>query len=177
MTDQLFAEAYGELATPTTLRIQRRLPGPIERVWDYLTDSELRRQWLAAGDMQLLPGTSFELVWRNDELTDPPGVRPATHSAESRLTCELTEVEPPHRLGFTWGKQSAVTFALEAVGTDVILTIEHLRVNDRTMLLNVSPGWHMHLDILAARLTGGTTEPFWDGVARLKADYAERFPA
>jgi len=30
--------AYGVLSEPATLRIQRRLPGPIERVWAYITD-------------------------------------------------------------------------------------------------------------------------------------------
>ena len=43
-------DAYGELIEPTTLRIQRLLPGPIERIWAYLTDSELRSKWMAAGD-------------------------------------------------------------------------------------------------------------------------------
>ena len=38
---------YGELIEPATVRIERMLPGPIERVWDYLTDSDLRAQWLA----------------------------------------------------------------------------------------------------------------------------------
>ena len=36
-------DAYGTLIEPTTLKIQRLLPGPIERIWAYLTDSELRR--------------------------------------------------------------------------------------------------------------------------------------
>ena len=39
--------AYGELIEPTTLKIQRLLPGPVERIWAYLTDSELRRKWMA----------------------------------------------------------------------------------------------------------------------------------
>ena len=53
-------DAYGVLIEPTTLKIQRLLPGPLERVWDYLTDSDLRRQWLAAGPMQLKVGAPFE---------------------------------------------------------------------------------------------------------------------
>ncbi len=69
--------AYGELIEPATLKIERLLPGPIERVWAYLTESELRRKWLAAGTMTLDAGAPVELVWRNDELTDPPGQRPA----------------------------------------------------------------------------------------------------
>ena len=46
-------DPYGELIEPATLKIQRVLPGPIERVWAYLTQGELRRQWLAAGQMEL----------------------------------------------------------------------------------------------------------------------------
>ena len=70
------SSTYGELIEPATLKIQRVLPGPIERVWDYLTNSELRRKWLAAGDMDVKAGAPFELVWKNDELTDPPGNKP-----------------------------------------------------------------------------------------------------
>ena len=38
-------DGHGRLVEPTTLEIQRLLPGPIERVWAYLTDDALRRQW------------------------------------------------------------------------------------------------------------------------------------
>ena len=67
---------YGVLTEPATLKIQRLLPGPIERVWAYLTESNLRRKWLAAGEMEMRPGAPFEFVWRNDELETPPGKRP-----------------------------------------------------------------------------------------------------
>jgi hypothetical protein len=45
------------------------------------------------------------------------------------------------------------------------------------MTLMVGAGWHMHLDILAARLRGTKTEPFWDGWLRLKDEYGRRLPA
>eukprot|EP01036_Dinobryon_divergens_P049346 gene49346-66123_t len=66
----------GTLADGHTLRLQRRLPGPIERVWSCLAESDLRRQWLASGPMPLQAGASFELVWRNDELSTSPAERP-----------------------------------------------------------------------------------------------------
>ena len=47
MNQLAFIDAYGVLTEPTTLTIQRLLPGPVERIWSYLTDSELRRKWLA----------------------------------------------------------------------------------------------------------------------------------
>src|SRR5690554_1485902 len=86
MSDTMTLDAYGSLIEPATLKIQRLLPGPIDRVWAYLTDGDLRRQWLAAGAMNKKPGTSFEFVWRNDELTDPPGQRPAHMPEEHRMT-------------------------------------------------------------------------------------------
>ncbi|HKU08797.1 MAG TPA: SRPBCC domain-containing protein, partial [Bradyrhizobium sp.] len=78
-------DAYGTLIEPTTLKIQRLLPGPIERVWAYVTDGELRRKWLAAGQMEMKAGTSFEFVWRNDELSNPPGRRPEGFDEEHRM--------------------------------------------------------------------------------------------
>ena len=46
-------DGYAQLIQPATLRIERLLPGTRERVWEYLTQSDLHRQWLAAGDMDL----------------------------------------------------------------------------------------------------------------------------
>jgi hypothetical protein len=34
------------------------------------------------------------------------------------------------------------------------MIVRHRRVTDRATLLNVSAGWHMHLDILVARCIG-----------------------
>ena len=59
----------------------------------------------------------------------------------------------------------------------MLLTLIHRRVPDRATLLNVSAGWHMHLDILAARAAGREPEPFWDGWSRLKKEYDRRIPA
>ena len=92
----------GTLIEPTTLKIQRMLPGPIERVWAYLTDSELRRKWLAAGKMEMKAGSSFELVWRNDELTDPPGNKPEGFGDEHRMESRIVELDPPRKISFTW---------------------------------------------------------------------------
>ncbi len=48
MKDRAASDAHGVLIEPMSLQIQRLLPGPIERVWSYITDGELRRTWLAA---------------------------------------------------------------------------------------------------------------------------------
>src|ERR1700752_1612656 len=102
MNQRMTPDAFGVLIEPATLKIQRLLPGPIERVWAYLTQSELRRQWLAAGDMEMKVGAPFELVWRNDELTNPPGQRPPGFGVEHRMQSRITELDPPRRLPFAW---------------------------------------------------------------------------
>ena len=169
--------AYGVVSEPATLTIKRRLPGPIERVWSYLTESDLRRKWLAAGEMELKVGATFEFVWRNDELTDPPGERPESFSEEHRLESRITELDPPRKLSFTWGSTGGVTFELEPAGKDVILTLTHHRVTDHRTLVGVSTGWHAHLDMLVARLSDQNPEPFWDRFIRLRAAYEERLSA
>ena len=101
MNEPAIQTPYGALTEPATLTIQRLMPGPIERIWAYLTESDLRRQWLAAGPMEMQVGTPFELVWRNDELTDPPGQRPAGFPEEHRMQSRITELDPPRRLAFS----------------------------------------------------------------------------
>lgn len=179
MSDVMTLDAYGRLIEPAMLKIQRLLPGPIDRVWAYLTDGELRRQWLASGTMEKMPGTSFDFVWRNDELTDPPGQRPADMSEEHRMTCTIITCDAPHRLVISWGEKQTgeVAFELEKMGDKVMLTIIHRRVPNREVLLNVSSGWHAHLDVLTARLTGTTPAPHWDHWTRLRAEYDQRLPA
>jgi len=176
MTDLSTLDAHGVLTEPTTLKIQRLLPGPIERVWAYLTESDLRRQWLAAGDMTMQVGAPVELVWRNDELTSPPGTRPSGFPDEHRMQSQITELDPPRKLAITWGNTGGVSFELEPEGDEVLLTVIHRRLPDRATLLNVSAGWHMHLDLLVARATGRTSAPFWDGWSQLKQEYDKRLP-
>ena len=55
-------DRFGKLVNPHTVVFERLLPGPIERVWAYLTESDLRRQWLAAGEMEMKVGTPVELT-------------------------------------------------------------------------------------------------------------------
>lgn len=177
MTGLATLDAYGTLVEPATLRLQRLLPASVERVWAYLTDSDLRRQWLAAGAMELAPGAGFELVWRNDELSETPSQRPEGFAAEHRMQCRILEVDPPNRLVITWGVQSEVAFTLETQGGETLLTILHRRAPDRAILLNVSAGWHAHLDALAARLQGRPVGAFWPAWSALKQEYDRRHPA
>ena len=167
-------DTYASVAEPATLTISRLLPGPIERVWAWLTEGTLRRQWLADGDMVLEAGAEFELIWQNNRLTDPPGARPEGITGGHRMRSRIVEVAAPHRLVFTWDESGDVEITLAPQGGQVSLTVVHHRLPRQSMLLGVSAGWHGHLDLLAAKLAGTVPEPFWDAWVRLRAEYAQR---
>ena len=65
---------FGVATGSRTVCIRRVLPGPIERIWAYLTESEKRGRWLASGPMELRVGGRVELNFRNAELA--PQVEP-----------------------------------------------------------------------------------------------------
>jgi uncharacterized protein YndB with AHSA1/START domain len=162
---------YGTFSDDATLTIQRRLPGPITRVWSYLTDSDLRAQWLASGRMDLQRNTSFELVWRNDDLSHSANERPEGFPEVSRATCLLTEIDPPRKLRFTWPDVGDVTIVLEPSGDEVLLTLRHRGCVTRSMQLMLGAGWHAHLDILVARICGLTPPSFWASWQTLRHEY------
>jgi uncharacterized protein YndB with AHSA1/START domain len=170
-------QSYGKVVAPRTIEMQRLLPGPIERVWDYLTKSELRRQWLASGEMELKVGAPCELVWHHDKITDPPGTRPESMNSESHLPSRITVCEPPRKLGFMFWSDSEVIFELKPAGSKVLLTLNHRALPSRSMMVGVSAGWHSHLDGLVARLSDRKIENFWDHWRANKDTYETRIPA
>jgi len=170
-------EVYGTLIEPTTLKIQRLLPGPIERIWAYLVESDQRRKWFAAGTMEMKVGAPFEFVWRNNELTNPPGKRPEGSGDDHRMQSRITALDPPRKIAFTFSDSGEVSIELEVQGSEVLLTLIHRRLPNRDYMLRVGPGWHAHLDVLVARARGEEPAPFWDSIARLRTEYGRRLPA
>ena len=127
--------------------------------------------------MEMKVGAPFELVWRNDELTDPPGPRPPGFGDDHRMQSRITELDPPRKLAIAWEGSGDVSFELERKGNEVMHTVIHRRLPDRSTLLGVGAGWHAHLDVLVARTTGKEPPPFWDGLSRLRKEYDRRIPA
>lgn len=176
MSDTMMDARYGELENGDTLRLERLLPGPIERVWAYLTQSELRAKWLAAGEMPLSDGAPFQLTWNNNQLTDPPGAPPEGMGDCHTMDSRITELDAPHRLSFAWSNTGDVTFELKEVGDEVLLTVIHRQLPATgNMRKYVSAGWHAHTDILAAELRGERpARPFWDNWTALTETYTAR---
>jgi len=174
------SDDYGVLTEPRTLRIERLLPGPIERLWAYLTDPEKRAKWLAGGPMELRMGGRAELEFRHAELsaeTTPPEKFRSMEGGHT-LKCRITACDPPHRLSYTWGEDwGEVTFELSPRGRDVLLVVTHRGLGDRGSIASVSAGWHTHLAILGDRLSDREPRGFWSTYMRLEAEYEKRLAA
>jgi len=172
--------AYGTITEAGSIIFERLLPGPIERVWDYLTDAEKRGLWLAAGPMEPRAGGRVELNFRNRDLADTRERAPERYAHVENcgtLNGRVTVWDKPYRLGYLWGSDgSEVTFELTEAGDKVRLTLTHRRLPDRHSMLSVAGGWHAHLGILEDRLAGVAPRPFWPTHTALEREYDQRIP-
>lgn len=171
----------GRFVGSNEVSLVRLLPGPIERVWAYLTESEKRRTWFAGGSMELRVGGRVELLFRHENLA--PGQTPPEKYREVQdpgvtMVGEVTQCDPPRLIAFTWEgdtpeEQSEVAFELTPEGDDVRLVLTHRRLaSDKQR--DVSGGWHLHLSMLIAKLAGNTPPVFWVAHERLEALYKSR---
>jgi len=159
-----------------TICFARVLPGPIERVWSYLTESDKRGQWLATGAMEQRVGSEFQMRFHHVELSQtpvPPPERFKDFTDGKTSTHRVLACDPPHRLTITWGHRedpSEVTFELTPMHDQVRLTVTHRKLKPAD-LAGTSGGWHTHLDVLADRLDGHLPQPFWPVFSHLLARY------
>jgi uncharacterized protein YndB with AHSA1/START domain len=167
----------GRYVAAGEVQFVRLLPGPIERVWAYLTDGEKRAKWLAGGPMDLRVGGRTELLFRHADIApeeEPPEKYREVHETGHVMIGEVTQCDPPRRLSYTWDEGSEVTFELTPRGDEVELLLTHRRLKSGEELKSVSAGWHTHMGILTALLSDATPPPFWAMHSRLEADYAAR---
>ncbi|HEX6494848.1 MAG TPA: SRPBCC domain-containing protein [Acidobacteriaceae bacterium] len=174
---------YASVTAPGEVRIERVLPGPMERVWEFLTDSEKRGRWLATGPIEPHVGGKVTFHFLNAKLSPhyaPPPEKYREHEKGSSMTGEVLEWQPPTRLRFTWSEpnnlHSEATFELSARGEDVLLVITHQRLSNRAAMVGVGAGWHTHLSILDDVLRGQTPAAFWNTFNPLEAEYEQRIP-
>jgi uncharacterized protein YndB with AHSA1/START domain len=171
---------HGEILEAGAIRFQRLLPAPIERVWAYLTEPELRAKWFASGPMDLHPGGKIELRFRNSGLSPDPEPVPEPYRAyEDILTVgRVTGCDPPRFLSHSWsdemgGGESEVSYELEDRQGRTLLTLTHRRVAPEEMV-SAASGWHTHLGILEDLLDERSPRPFWSTHAALEEEYRER---
>lgn len=177
------AGEFGIAPEAGTVRLERILPGPIERVWAYLTESEKRGKWFASGPMELRAGGKIEFYFQNSKLVPNSGPPPERFEKYEGITStgRVTRCEPPHLLSFTWdeeeGDESEVTFELSEQNAEVLMVLTHRKLGNRKAMVGVASGWHVHVGILIDQLNGRESKPFWSTLEQLEAEYEKRLPA
>ena len=173
---------YGERIDDTTVRFERLLPGPIERVWEYLTNGNKRAKWLCEGETELRIGGRVEMHFHNASLSTRPDIDPPDKYKDlperPSYRGTVTQCEPPRLLAHTWdfeNDHSEVCYELEEVGDKVRLVLTHRKLASRDEIISASGGWHTHLDILEDVLSGREPQAFWKTHTPLEAEYERRF--
>ncbi len=133
------------------IRIERRVDAPIERVFAAWTDPDALVQWMAPGDVRCSEasceprvGGRFRIVMQGEQRYVQTG--------------EYLEIEPPHRLVFSWRAHglpdvaSRVTVTLRADGQATQLALLHEQIPDGTAYDGYEDGWSSILSKLADHL-------------------------
>ncbi|HEY4248897.1 MAG TPA: SRPBCC family protein [Lacunisphaera sp.] len=168
-------EQHGTFNGPAEVRLVRNLPGPIERVWEYLTDDEKRARWFAGGTIEPRKGGKMELFFLHKNISPgetPPEQYQKLQETGFKMPGTVLRWEPPRVLSYTFDDDSDVTFELTPEGKQVILVLTHRsRGDDIPSLSGYASGWHTHFALLIALLEGAPRPPFWAMHQRLKAEY------
>ena len=151
--------------TTDMLRFERLLDAPLDKVWQYLVDPELRAHWFMGGPTDSKVGGRIGLKMDHDRLSDgdvptPEPYRPYIGNSWDE---RITRYEPPHVLAFTWesGAAGEVTFTLSAEGDRTRLVLTHTGLRGRDDAMNFGGGWHSHLAVLERRIKGEGVPNFW----------------
>jgi uncharacterized protein YndB with AHSA1/START domain len=163
---------------PDAVRLERMLEAPIDTVWRYLTDPELRGRWFMPGPIDPRPGGEMVLRIAHDSISPEPGEAPEWFAKYqgTETAYRILAIEPPHLLRFTWDKGSEVTWTLAPAGEGrTLFTILHEKLPDRGQLVGVSGGWHSHSAVLAEVVAGRVPGNFWKTHAKVEGVYEQAF--
>lgn len=176
MTDK-----YAKFVAPTQLEIERVLPASCERIWEYLTDPELRKLWFCAGATGKHAGEDFVMDFDHSRLS--PSAPPEGMECGDPVVVRGTIItyEPPRKLVYRWpgaeGDESIVSIELIPAGENTRLHLVHSKLSNVDFQKGAPAGWHAHLDLLNDLVEELPTRDFWVHYGKLQAEYDARFAA
>lgn len=165
-----------EKIAPDAIRLERTLDAPVEKVWRYLTEAELRSQWFMGGT-DAKPDSEFELINDHDNLSEDDVPYPENYADfKGRVWSErVIRFEPPRLLETTFqgGKNGTVTYELYPDGDRTRLVLTHGGIVSPVGAQDFGSGWNSHLTVLEERLAGRTIRDFWALHAQSREEVAK----
>ena len=146
-----------------TVTLVRDLPGPIERVWAFLTEPKHLALWLSDGLFSARVGGDVRF--------------------DMGAVGQVTIFEPPHLLEYTWNEpeksrgailDTLVRWELVPSGSHIRLTLTHTRLSASEAVAHAA-GWHALVDALSTRLSGGEPPPIMERISQLHQAYSRRY--
>lgn len=142
-----------------TMQIKRTFQAPAQAVFDAWTSEEVMRRWFHGehawqtphAEVDLRLGGKVRVVMR-----DP--VEEEDHGGGGHYT----EIDPPHRLAFTWtwdrepDRQTQIELDFEETAGATTVTLTHSGLRDQEAAISHEGGWSNALDNLGAALAEGT---------------------
>jgi len=149
---------------PDTIRLERTLDAPVDQVWRYLTEAELRREWFMGGT-DARPNGDFALLVDHDNLSADDVPYPESYASSKGATWneKVIQFDPPRLLETTFqgGKNGTVTYELFADGDRTRLVLTHSGITSGTGAQDFGSGWNSHLTVLEEKLAGRSVPNFW----------------
>jgi uncharacterized protein YndB with AHSA1/START domain len=144
------ADQFLTLDGRPTVRVERRYPHPIDKVWRAVTTPQHLGQWFPSPvDVDLRPGGAMRFA----AFEGGPG---------AAGTVEI--VDAPRRLTFRWGTDR-LTFELTTDGDGTTFALTH-SFDDRYGAASFATGWDVCLARLRHALAGDPAPPLDRGIAR-----------
>lgn len=167
--------------SPDSLRLERLFDAPVEKVWHFLVDPELRARWFMGGPVDLRVDGTIGMTMDHDRLSDEQVPTPERYAPYVGNSWEerITRIDPPRLLAFTWesGEAGEVTFELADEGGKTRLILTHTGLRGRDDAVNFGGGWLSHLAVLERRISGGGVPDFWRLHAEAEAAVAKALSA
>jgi uncharacterized protein YndB with AHSA1/START domain len=166
-----------------TLRFERQLPHPAEKVWRALTDNDELAYWFPVqiqGERRA--GSKVTFVFTDEVISpeiqkyfeDEAPFKPPTEEETANQEGEILVFQPPRVLEFSWG-DDILRFELQGAGEQTLLVFTH-SFDDESRAARDASGWDLSFDSLERRLAGLDPEPFSPGLTTAKfEEYAARF--
>jgi uncharacterized protein YndB with AHSA1/START domain len=153
-----------EKVAPDAIRLERVLDAPVEKVWRYLTEAELRSQWFMGGTDATGIG-EFNLLVDHDNLSDDDVPYPESYASFKGATWteKVIRFEPPRLVETTFqcGTNGTVTYVLFPEGDRTRLVVTHSGIQSPVGAQDFGSGWNSHLTVLEERLAGRSVKDFW----------------